>query len=131
MATPRNANGSTGGKGRSETSDLAQRIAKARGLGPNGTKVSSGSKQGDLQGLGRAARLGTEFIAAVLVGAGIGYGLDLLLDTTPWMMLVMLLVGFSAGILNVVRAAAQMNAANPAPLDADLGPNEHDEDELN
>jgi len=131
MATPRNTNSPVGGKGRSVTSDLGQRIAKARGQGPDGANASSASKQGDLNGLGRAARLGTEFIAAVLVGAGLGYGLDLLFKTTPWLMLIMLLVGFGAGILNVVRAAAQINAANPAPLDADLGPDEYDEDELN
>ena len=78
---------------------------------------------------GRAVRLGSEFIAAILVGTGIGYVLDLALGTGPWLMLVMLLVGFGAGILNVVRAVTDMNAQNPAPLDADLGPGDDEEDE--
>jgi ATP synthase protein I len=31
-------------------------------------------------------------------------------------------VGFAAGILNVTRVVAQMNAASPAPAGSDLGP---------
>jgi ATP synthase protein I len=42
-------------------------------------------------------------------------------------MLVMLLIGFGAGILNVTRAVAEMNAASPPPKDADLGPDDEDE----
>lgn len=129
MVKPRNAKSPVGGKGHSVTSDLATRIAKARSEEANGGSSSHSKSGGGASGHGRAARLGTEFIAAILVGAGMGYGLDLALGTVPWMMLLMLLVGFGAGVLNVVRAASEMNAANPAPLDADLGPGENDEDE--
>ncbi|HUH76921.1 MAG TPA: AtpZ/AtpI family protein, partial [Devosia sp.] len=71
---------------------------------------------------------GTEFIAAILVGAIIGYLIDLGLGTSPWGLLIMLLVGFAAGILNVTRVVAQMNAASPAPPGSDLGPGEDGED---
>lgn len=118
------------GRDRSVTSDLARRIARARRDDQPDVDASGGQRGGNLTVWARAARLGTEFIAAVLVGTGAGYGLDLLLGTRPWLMLVMLLVGFGAGILNVVRAAADMNAKNPAPLDADLGPGEDDDDEV-
>jgi ATP synthase protein I len=74
--------------------------------------------------MGRAARLGTEFIAAILVGAVAGYLLDQGLKTTPWLMLVLLLVGFAAGVLNVVRSAAEMNKASPPPPGSDLGPDD-------
>lgn len=131
MAAPRNANGPAGGKRRSVTSDLASRIAKARGERPEGGSNGSGSGQESATGFARAARLGTEFVAAVLVGTALGYGLDVLLGTGPWLMLVMLLAGFGAGILNVVRAAADMNASNPPPPDADLGPDGDEEDEDN
>lgn len=76
----------------------------------------------------RAVRLGSEFIAAILVGTAMGYMLDLWLGTSPWLMLVMLLVGFGAGVLTVVRSVTDMNAANPAPLDADLGPLDDDDE---
>ena len=39
----------------------------------------------------------------------------------------MLLVGFAAGVLNVARAAAEMNKAAPVPPGSDLGPGEDDE----
>ena len=50
-------------------------------------------------------------MAAIIVGAGLGYLIDLFLPTRPWGMIVLLLLGFAAGVLNVVRAAAEMNAA--------------------
>ncbi|MBL8596505.1 MAG: AtpZ/AtpI family protein [Devosia sp.] len=81
-----------------------------------------------MTGMGRAMRLGTEFIAAILVGAGAGYLLDRWLNTAPWLMLVMLLIGFAAGVLNVVRAAESMNRAAPPPPGSDLGPGSDDED---
>jgi len=73
-------------------------------------------------------RIGTEFIAAILVGAGIGYLIDLGLGTSPWGMLILLMVGFAAGILNVIRVVAEMNAASPAPPGSDLGPDAEDEE---
>jgi len=111
------------------TSDLAKRIALAQGRRSGSNQSEQGqSSTGHLSGLGRAARLGTEFIAAILVGAGIGFVADRVLGTGPWLMLVMLLVGFAAGVMNVVRAASDMNAANPPPKNADLGPDDEDED---
>lgn len=79
--------------------------------------------------MGRAFRLGTEFIAAILVGAVAGYLLDQWLKTTPWLMLVLLLIGFAAGVLNVTRAAAEMNKAAPLPPASDLDPGEDDDDD--
>jgi ATP synthase protein I len=56
-------------------------------------------------GYGVAVRLGSEFIAAVLVGAALGWGLDKLAGTSPWGLMVLLLLGFAAGVTNVVRSA--------------------------
>ena len=75
---------------------------------------------------GRGFRLAAEFVAAIMVGAGLGFGIDFLLGTRPWGMVVMLLLGFAAGVLNVVRAASQMAAEAPVPEDA--GPVDDDED---
>jgi ATP synthase protein I len=52
-----------------------------------------------------ALRLSSEFVAAILVGAAIGWLIDGLAGTTPWGMIVFLLLGFCAGILNVLRSA--------------------------
>lgn len=109
MQKPRDTKRSSGGNSRLDTSDLANRIAKARGIAP-GQKRPSGNKPEGMAGHNRAIRFGSEFIAAILVGAVIGYGLDKLLNTGPWLMLVMLLIGFGSGVLNITRAAAEMGA---------------------
>jgi ATP synthase protein I len=44
-------------------------------------------------------------IAGVLVGALMGWGFDRLLSTSPFGLIVFVLVGFVAGVLNVIRSA--------------------------
>ena len=74
-------------------------------------------------------RLGSEFIAAHPGRrAASGYLLDLWLKTSPWLMLVMLMVGFAAGVLNVVRSAAEMNRAAPPPTAATRAPDDEEDE---
>jgi ATP synthase protein I len=110
------------------TDDLASRIASAKRERAAEVQEVAQRSSGDTGNLGRAVRLGSEFIAAILVGVALGYGFDLLVGTQPWGMLVMLLVGFAAGILNVTRAVAEMNKASPPPPGSDL-PEEREDDE--
>jgi ATP synthase protein I len=50
-------------------------------------------------------RLSSELIAGVVVGAVIGWGFDRLLSTSPFGLIVFFLLGFVAGVVNVVRSA--------------------------
>ena len=50
-------------------------------------------------------RLSSELVAGVVVGAGIGWGFDRLLSTSPWGLIVFFLLGFVAGVINVMRSA--------------------------
>jgi ATP synthase protein I len=59
----------------------------------------------DPSAMARGFRLSTELVAGVLVGALIGWLLDRWLGISPWGMIVFLLLGFAAGVLNVMRAA--------------------------
>jgi ATP synthase protein I len=59
----------------------------------------------DAAGIARGFRLSTELVAGVLVGAAIGWLLDRWLGISPWGLIVFLLLGFVAGVLNVMRAA--------------------------
>ena len=56
-------------------------------------------------GFARGFQLSSELVAGVIVGAVIGWSLDYWLGISPWGMIVFLLVGFVAGVLNVMRSA--------------------------
>lgn len=129
MVDPRETKrpGSTGKTG-GLTSDLAARIRRAQEKDKVGQASEEGTAAKDMSGLGRGLRLGSEFIAAILVGAGIGYLLDLWLNTGPWLLLVLLMIGFAAGVMNVTRAAAEINRASPPPPGSDLGPGTDEDD---
>jgi ATP synthase protein I len=59
----------------------------------------------DPSAIARGFRLSTELVAGVLLGAGIGWLLDRWLGISPWGLIVFLLLGFTAGVLNVMRTA--------------------------
>ena len=64
---------------------------------------------------GIAGRFATELVAALIVGGGLGWGIDWLLGrfglhTFPVFMIVFVVLGAAAGILNVTRAAREINA---------------------
>ncbi|MFD1197806.1 AtpZ/AtpI family protein [Brucella gallinifaecis] len=53
----------------------------------------------------QAMKLSSEFIAGIVVGAVIGWVLDRYAGTSPWGLIIFLLLGFGAGTLNVLRSA--------------------------
>ncbi len=57
-------------------------------------------------GLGQAVRIGTELLAALIVGGGLGWAADTyLFASAPWGVVIGLILGVTAGIRNVMRAA--------------------------
>jgi len=79
--------------------------------------------------LGMAWRLSTELLVSVLVGTGLGYGLDKLFGTKPWILLIGLGFGFAAGIRSVLRTAEKMDEIDAdIPIGHDL-PDTDDEDD--
>jgi ATP synthase protein I len=110
MREPRNSDRPPDGdKPEKLTSDLAARIRRARGDRP-AQAASDPMREREMSGWGRGFRLASEFVAAIIVGALLGWGIDSLFGTTPWGMIILLLLGFAAGVLNVVRASAELNA---------------------
>ena len=69
------------------------------------------------QGYAMAMRLGADFVAGVVVGAAIGWGIDRLFGTSPWGLIVFLLMGFGAGILSVLRSAGLVKPGPAGPDD--------------
>jgi ATP synthase protein I len=75
---------------------------------------TSQPRSADPSAIARGFRLSTELVAAVVVGAALGWVVDRWLGISPWGMIVLLLLGFAAGVLNVMRAAG---VAPSGPLD--------------
>src|SRR5919109_2179117 len=83
---------------------LGERLGqvRARRSSESGSKADASA---NAAGFARGVRLSAELIAGVLFGAAIGWLLDRWLGISPWGMIVFLLLGFAAGVLNVVRSA--------------------------
>jgi ATP synthase protein I len=67
--------------------------------------TESGNGAATASAMARGFRLSSELVAGVVVGAIIGWGFDRLLSTSPWGLIVFFLLGFVAGVVNVMRSA--------------------------
>ena len=83
--------------------------ASASGQGPGGESFQRGGL-GNVLSL--AFRVLSEFVAAVMVGTAMGWGLDRLLGTSPIFLIVFLLVGAAAGFWNVYRIGTEKPGNN-------------------
>jgi len=63
----------------------------------------------DRAGMAYGLKIASEFVSAILVGTAIGWVLDKWLGTTPFGLIVFLILGFAAGVLNVMRAAGRIS----------------------
>lgn len=73
-----------------------------------------------------ALRFGGEFGAAILVGALLGFGADHFLHTSPWGLVIGLILGFVTGVVNVVRVAQAVSRANPVEPGAPPAPDDEE-----
>jgi ATP synthase protein I len=76
--------------------------------------------------VGRASVIGLHMVSGVLVGAGLGWGLDRLCGFSPWLMIVFSLLGAAAGLRNVWKDTRRLLLEQDAPApartnDADAG----------
>ena len=100
------------GKNSNRSAEEAALSARLQRLGQQLDQVKSSKPldpaaprpQADTSAMARGLRLSTELVAGVIVGAGIGWLLDRWLGISPWGFIVFLLLGFTAGLLNVMRA---------------------------
>lgn len=84
---------------------------------------------------GVAFRLSTELFSAVLVGGGLGWGIEWALErffgihTRPVFLIVFFMLGAAAGIRNVMRAAEELNKQAAASMNAAPSVTDDDEEE--
>ena len=79
-------------------------------------EAGGGDQSSDKSGsaMAMAMRAGSEFVAAIIVGGFIGWLLDALLGTKPWLMIAFFFLGVTAGVVNVIRAASPPRKKGPA-----------------
>lgn len=120
--TGSNAHGASDGK-TGDGDDLERRsraleeaLAARR---PVDSETSPKPATGGMAGFGQAMKLSSEFIAGVAVGVGIGWLIDRMAGTSPWGLIIFLLLGFVAGVLNVLRSAGLVAEPGPKRNDAE------------
>jgi ATP synthase protein I len=89
--------------------DLGKRLDELQ------TKQAGRTKRPPPNQSGIALRFATELVAALVVGGGLGWGIDWLFGhfgyhTRPVFLIVFFMLGAAAGIRNVMRAATEINA---------------------
>ena len=79
---------------------------------------------------GQAFKIAIELVVGVSFGGLVGWTLDRYFGSTPWLLVLFLVLGFAAGMLNVVRSARRMQAeAEPLQRAApSVGSDDEDED---
>jgi ATP synthase protein I len=73
------------------------------------------------RGMAYGMRMSAELVGAVIVGGAIGWGLDKWFGSTPWLFLLFFVLGFAAGVLNVVRAYERMQKEIMARTGGNIG----------
>jgi ATP synthase protein I len=109
--------GSGGGPGSDPDGDLSARLKRLDAeLGRKRETAPAdggfGRESSDRSALGRAFRMSAEFVAGVVAGGGLGWLFDRALGTSPWGMIVFLMLGFGAGIYNVMRASGFLTTSS-------------------
>ena len=95
--------------------DLDRRLDARRAK--DNTPSRAGGESRTKPGFALALRLGADFVAGVVLGAALGWGVDRLFGTGPWGLMVFLLLGFAAGLLTVMRSAGVMKPGPAGPDD--------------
>lgn len=88
---------------------LEERIAAARKAQEPGPRVDEHYSQAHL-----AWRMVIELVTGLLIGFGIGYGLDRLFGTMPVFLIPFTMLGLAAGIRTMMRSAREVQEQQSA-----------------
>ncbi len=108
--------------------DIERRVRELREERRKPSKLSMSIKAPPSSALRLAFRVAVELVSALIVGAIIGWSLDQWLDTRPWIMLVFVVLGGAAGVLNVYRLASGFGYATSYQKPEAEGQNHQDSD---
>lgn len=112
------SNSGKDGSGRGEISREDREALKARAAGISARLEQVKARRAPQHdsaargaAMGQAFKIAIELVVGVLFGGLIGWALDGYFGSRPWLLVLFLVLGFAAGMMNVVRTARRMQAA--------------------
>jgi len=85
---------------------LSERLAEARGDEPKPVE------ENHITAAQAGWRMVTELVVGLLLGAAIGYGLDAVFGSEPWLLIVFCMLGFAAGVRVMLKTAEEIQKVN-------------------
>lgn len=77
--------------------------------------MKDGPRRPDLRRLAELSSLGLMLPSSIAIGLFFGYFLDRRLGTSPWLLLVFLILGIASGLLSLFRALRKYLKEDPPP----------------
>ena len=117
MADSNDSKGESEAELRARMNALSAKIDAQRGkpaAGGEGERESAASARGWGRAMSLGFRVVTELVAGIVVGGGIGWLLDKWLSTSPFLLILFLLLGTAGGFWNIIRATS-MPLSGPPP----------------
>lgn len=99
------------GNGGGDLSDRLRRLDEkldARAAEEMRTKPAPPPDAADRSGFTRGMKLSGDFVGGVVAGFAVGWVFDKLTGWSPWGLIVFILLGFAAGVLNVLRSVGAL-----------------------
>lgn len=95
---------------------LDERIKELKGADAPTPKMEDHHSQAHL-----AWRMVIELVSGIVIGLGIGYGLDVLFGTMPIFLVLFVLLGFAAGVRVMLRSVKELQEAPGGDAGQDEG----------
>lgn len=92
----------------SKSADFDDRLSKAQ---RQRMAKSAKPRTADGTAMGIGMRLSAELVVATSIGGLLGYAFDWALGTSPWLLMLLVLLGAAAGVRNMLRAMDDIYAA--------------------
>ena len=106
-----------GTEGALRDADLARRMEElSRRLDHETEKVRPKAKS-DGAGMGQGFRAAADLSGGVIVGVILGLGLDRLAGSSPWGLIIFVMLGFCAGVMNMLRGTGLVTPPGPRSKD--------------
>ena len=97
---------------RQRSAEIGKKLDAANARRVVAPKAGQVGGQGPQQDYGQGFKYGADLIVGVGLGGLLGWALDRQFGTAPLWMVLLVVLGFAAGLLNVIRSAKKAQAEN-------------------